>query len=122
MIRKQFLNILLLQAFINRRIWQFIRKTVQTIDTTLPKKRFGAWIHKSITPRRACHPEQALRNAIAHTIQDILDIDDSAGLFKNWIPIAKSEENWKQNFDKYFDSFKPFTKQLEKQYHTFRDD
>ena len=78
-------------------------------------KMLGAGIHKSVAPRIACHPQQSLRNTIAHTIQDALDIDDSAGLFKNWILIAKSKENWLQNFDKYFDSFKLSTKQVEKQ-------
>jgi hypothetical protein len=66
----------------------------------------GAWIHSSVAPKRACQPQKSLRNTLAQTIQDVLDNDDSKGLFKTWTTFAKSEESWEKIFGDYFNKLR----------------
>jgi hypothetical protein len=106
MVRFEFLNIPPLQTFINRRVWTFIGKTFRSDDSNYSKKMLGAWIHSSIAPRRACHPQTSLRNTLSNTIQDVLEVDDEKCPFKIWAPLAKDENKWDNIINNYFESFK----------------
>jgi hypothetical protein len=85
--------------------WRFLGKTYRYDDSNLPKQMLGAWVHSSIAPRRACHPQQSCHNNAIKTIQDVLQVTDSHGVFKSWVPLARDEMIWDQKFNEYFCKF-----------------
>ena len=97
-VRRRFRNIPPVEAFITRKKWRYISKTVRDNQTSIPSnKLLGAWIHQ---PRKA-GPQNSNRLS-------------KKGLFCKWIGLAKDEEWWNNKINGFFDETGSKMKRMKK--------
>ena len=113
MVRREFEDIPSVDAFIARRVWRYIGKTVHDNDNSIPKKMLGAWIK---APKKQGQPQMSSKNNHTNALNEILKNRipniDNRGIFKEWTYLAKCEETWDTLADEYFRELQPKTRPI----------
>jgi hypothetical protein len=73
-------------------------------DDSLPKKFLAAWINGN---RKNGAPQLTCNNNFAETVDRILPPDKTlsskSAPLREWLPLAKEENNWQSYIDNYFE-------------------
>jgi hypothetical protein len=98
-------NIPNIDAFIAKRTAVYLGKVSRSNNNTYPKKFLAAWITGK---RKTGAPQLTCNNNFANSIQKILPpekiLSNKQALLREWIPLAKDENNWLTYIDAYFES------------------
>jgi hypothetical protein len=101
-IRKAFCNILPVEYYIKRRVWNFIGKIVRQEHDHLPKKLMGAWIR---CPRKTGQPQKSCRNLAVSTLRMMIPEMSKEGKFNEFFKLTKDENVWKNILKQHEEAF-----------------